>query len=179
MPTAPSRHTSHLTSHTVVRLLISSYFMALGLGIIPGTDVGRLARPFLPDVAAGIASGAVVSGLALCILVGFHRRAAALLLAIVIFWASYLSMLFVEDSTGIAGFWRDLALIGALILTYADTAHAGQNDALTVISHIPKAAKVRREGKAHAAALEGGEVPRTPSQGRLLYREDLDIVRAS
>lgn len=178
-----------LTGHSVVRLLISSYFIALALDIIPGSDLVALADPFMPAAAASILTSSIVVALALGILLGVQRRAAALLLAIVVFWASYLTMLDNPVADDIAAFWRDLALIGALILTYADTAHADKNEVVAVFQHLPRAQVMKRHAapkktvetrKApQAAPSPDGRRPRVVSDGRSLYREDLDLVRAS
>ena len=144
--------TKFQSGNSVVRLLIVSYFMALAIGLIPGTDVTVLAEPFMPWLSARILTGTIVFTLACLILVGIQRRAAALLLAIVLFWASYIVMLSAEGAHIVAGFWRDLALIGALILTYADTEDATQNDAAAVLSYLP------------VGATEGGRSSNGPNR---------------
>ena len=84
MAKAAARTSTDFSSgHSVVRLLIVSYFMAFAIGLIPGTDVTVLANPFMPLETARILTGSIVFGLACLILVGIQRRAAALLLAIV------------------------------------------------------------------------------------------------
>ena len=110
-----------LSGHTVVRLLIVSYFVALALHIIPGTDMSVLLRPFIPPFWATLLTSAAVILMSGMIIAGFHRRAAALLLALGTFWASYMAMLNAPVHE-LGAFWRDLALIGALIMTYADGA---------------------------------------------------------
>ena len=167
-------HAKTMSGHTVVRLLISSYFMALAVGLIPGTDLAVLARPFLPELAALFAIGLVVFSLAVMVLVGFHRRAAALLLAIVLFWASYVSMMS-GNGADIGAFWRDLALIGALILTYADTEHATRNEATTVLRNLP--GRIARSRPISMISSGGGEPVHDTSRAQ--FREDFDIVRAS
>ncbi len=173
------------SGHSAVRLLIVSYFMALAIGVIPGTDVTVLAEPFMPWVAARILSGVVVFGLASLILVGIHRRAAALLLAIVIFWASYVTMLSSEGAQVLGGFWRDLALIGALILTYAETEHATENDATAVLRNSPSGAPDNDQTSDHTsqilASVAVADARRT-SKGnsrKAQFVEDLNHVRAS
>ena len=123
---------SAFNGHSAIRLLIVSYFMALALGLIQGTDLAVLAVPFMPPLVAKIVSGLGVLGLSAMILFGFHRRMAALLLAIVLFWCSYLASVSPAGIEDIGSFWRDLALIGALLLTYADAEGVVQ-----VIYHDP------------------------------------------
>ena len=102
-----------VASH-VTRILILSYFVALGLGLIEGAELTRLTAPFLEEPQASYAIGIVVVLLAFMVLTGMFRRPAALILSLILFWASYMSMFATDDLTG---FWRDLALIGGLLMT--------------------------------------------------------------
>lgn len=150
----------------VTRLIIVSYFVAVALNIIPGIEIARLANPFMPDIYAHYTMRTIVLTLSGMVLFGVWRRAAALVLALVVFWTSYITL---YSGGELGAFWRDLALIGALLLAaniaaYADRAtdesweddeHADVEDAL--------GKDVRKD------ALEGGD-------GQ--FREDFDIVRA-
>ena len=106
---------------SVTRLLVVSYFFAMGIGTIDGVDVRVLAEPFVSQNTAEYITGGTVIVLSSMVLLGFFRRAAALLLALVVFWASYLTMVVQSGPEQIATFWRDIALIGALLLTYGET----------------------------------------------------------
>ncbi|MGI1661818.1 hypothetical protein ACRDNQ_06225 [Palleronia sp. KMU-117] len=119
--TAKDRITLTATGANLIRIVIASYFLALGAGVIPGTDVSALLSPVIPDPLAGLLSGALVFGLAYLVLVGVWLRPAALLLALVMFWASYISAAQAGFAPQLGSFWRDMALIAALILTYAET----------------------------------------------------------
>ncbi|MDJ1015647.1 MAG: hypothetical protein QNJ35_03965 [Paracoccaceae bacterium] len=170
---AARRNFELLTGHAVVRLLIVSYFMALSLGVISGTDVSVLAGPFLPDLPARVLTSGAVFGLAAMILLGVHRRAAALLLAIAMFWASYLTMLSAPvDELG--AFWRDLALIGALILTYADAERIAGDPA-------PEFQRHRRRISTKASFMRSDRTSESQSakQDAELYRRDLDLARVT
>lgn len=170
---------SHIFSgHSAIRLLIVSYFMALALGVIKGTDLSVLATPFMPEGLAKILSGLGVLGLSAMILFGFHRRLAALLLAIILFWCSYLASVSPAGLEDIGSFWRDLALIGALLLTYAEA----EGDTLAAAyGTLPQGGQIATDsvGEQSApsqAALSKGSSYTTP---KALFREDFDIVRAS
>ena len=172
---AARRNLELLTGHSVVRLLIVSYFMALSLGVISGTDISVLAGPFLPALPARILTGGAVFALAAMILIGTHRRAAALLLAIAMFWASYLTILSAPvDELG--AFWRDLALIGALILTYADA------DAEQIARDpAPEFQRRHRRISTKASFMRSDRTSESHSmkQDAELYRKDLDLARVS
>ncbi len=117
----PSGKTSeHLSQsgQNLVRIVIASYFLAVSLGLIPGTVAWPLTAPFLPEPYADLAGKAVIFTTAYLVLVGAWLRVSALLLATVLFWSSYIVNV---GNNNLEGFWRDLALIGALILTYTQT----------------------------------------------------------
>ena len=172
---------SLLSGHSVVRLLIVSYFVALALGVIDGTDLSALAAPFLPLAFAKIVVALVVLSLCAMILIGWHRRAAALVLALAMFWASYMAMMNAPDQN-LGAFWRDLALIGALVMTYADTKQKLPDTESSTeaggrpISRISQAISTTRSviSRPSARAVSKGSSEKTE-----LYRKDLDIVRAS
>lgn len=106
------------SGQNLVRVVIASYFLAVALGLIPGTDASPLTAAILPEPYAVAASQTVIFVTAYLVLVGVWLRAAALLLANVLFWSSYIENVGTGD---LEAFWRDLALIGALILTYTQT----------------------------------------------------------
>ena len=116
-----------VTTQNVVRILISSYFIAFAIGVFPGTDVSVLLDQFLPAWISTFLTHLGVFTLAVMILTGVQRRAAALLLAIMVFWASYMILMSGPTVDVLGNFWRDLALIGALIMTYADADSYCQN----------------------------------------------------
>jgi uncharacterized membrane protein YphA (DoxX/SURF4 family) len=118
---AKDRITLTATGANLIRIVIASYFLALGAGVIPGTDVSALFSAVLPAPWAALLSGGLVFGLAYLVLVGVWLRPAALLLALVMFWASYISAAQAGFGPQLGSFWRDMALIAALILTYAET----------------------------------------------------------
>ena len=158
---------SILSGHAAVRLLIVSYFAALALHVIPGTDLSALLDPFLPPLAAEIATSALVLTFSTLILIGWHRRAAALLLALMTFWASYLGMLSAPVAE-LGSFWRDLALVGALTMTYAD-----RTGAEAARSHSPGSRRHRPAISRPRPQPQGG-APRIDPD---LFRQDLARAR--
>ncbi len=99
---------------TITRLLVVSFFIALSLGLIDGVDIKRLAIPFVPDPFATYLMRALMLALCAMVLFGFFRRPAALILALMVFWPSYMTLFSGGD---VSAFWRDLALIGGLIMS--------------------------------------------------------------
>lgn len=105
----------------ILRIIIASYFLAVAARLIPGTDVSALFATVLPEPLSYHVASATVFGLAFLVLVGVWLRGAALLLAIIFFWSSFLSVSTIGLAESLGGFWRDLALMAALIMTYAES----------------------------------------------------------
>ena len=157
-----------ISAQFVTRLLIISYFVAVALGLIVGIDVARLAEPFLPELMARYLMRAVVLTLCGMVLFDVLRRPAALVLALIVFWASYITL---YSGGEIGPFWRDLALIGGLLLTanitdYADRALAEDWDDADEAG----VGAYGTENQQSDMDLEG-------DGGQ--FREDFDIVRAT
>ena len=149
-----------ITAQMITRLLIISYFIAIALGLISGIDISRLANPFLPELPALYLMRLVVLTLCGMVLFGLFRRPAALVLALVVFWTSYMTL---YAGGEIGAFWRDLALIGGLLLTaniatYADRAMAEDWDKDEELGSDAQSAGLLSEPD---------------------FREDFDVVRAS
>ena len=156
-----------MTSH-VIRLLILSYFAALGIGAVEGAQLSRLTRPFLDDPHASYSIGLVVLILAFMVLIGMFRRPAALILSLVLFWASYLTMLASGD---LGGFWRDLALIGGLCML------AGVGDPIMSLRRAKGEDEVDLIEPLETIAPRQTGVSRSPRTSISRFREDLEIAR--
>ena len=113
--------TFNRTLQAVVRVLIACYFISGAAGLIPGMDLTPLAAQVLDTPWDGMAASLSVFALSLLILAGHMLRPAALLLSIAVFWSSYMQAVSLGIDGALGTFWRDLALIGALLLTYTET----------------------------------------------------------
>ena len=103
----------------LLRILIASYFIAVAIGLIAGTDATPLASVYLAPEPAALLGRSAFFILGYLVMTGIWLRPAAMLLGIIMFWSSYI-LHFGPGATGPLGdFWRDLALVGALMLTYA------------------------------------------------------------
>lgn len=154
-----------ISAQVVARLLIVSYFGAIALGQITAMNVSLLAENFLPPEQASFVMSGLILALSAMVLFGYFRRPAALVLALIVFWSSYLTLF---SGGEIEAFWRDLALIGGLLLTanvttYADHAMAvdGQDE-------------VFQDEKWTAAAANGID----PTQIEPDFREDFKVAKA-
>ncbi len=106
----------------LLRILIASYFLAVGLNIIPGTDFTALTGLIAPPRVASVLAAIIVFSLAYMVMIGYRTRAAAMLLGLMTFFASYVAMIELGVQRELGAFWRDLALIAALMLTYSEPA---------------------------------------------------------
>ena len=121
--TAAAEPQNHLnqTGQNLIRILISSYFIGIALGLIDGTSATILAEAVMPTSAALIVGSIVIFSLAFLVMIGMWLRPAALLLGLTIFWSSYIANFGPEGPIAISEFWRDIALIGSLMLTYVQS----------------------------------------------------------
>lgn len=121
----------------LIRVIIASYFIGVSIGLINGTDATPLAAMFLEPELAALIGSATIFIFGYLVMTGIWLRFAALMLALIMFWSSYISNFSATDVDGIGNFWRDMTLIGALMLTYVRT---GRGD-------VRKRAMIRRKPK--------------------------------
>lgn len=124
----------------VIRIIIASYFIGVSCGLISGTDATPLAATVLEPAAAEFVGGAVIFILGYLVMTGFALRFAAMLLGIVLFWSSYMTHFSATTPVAIDGFWKDMVLIAALMLTYMS---GGARD-ISKFAMIRRKPKVRR-----------------------------------
>lgn len=110
----------NVAAQTVLRVLIASYFLAVALRLMPGTALSSLFAGILPAPYAAATTAGLVFIFSFMIMLDMATRLAALFLALMTFFASYLAMLQLGVADELGAFWRDLALIAALLLTYAE-----------------------------------------------------------
>jgi len=106
------------TGQNLIRVLIASYFDAVSVGMINGTNATPLVAVFLPDAWAHFAGSSIIFVLAYMVMTGIWLRPAAMLLGLIMFWSSYILNFSPEGPIMVGDFWRDLTLVGALMLTY-------------------------------------------------------------
>lgn len=110
----------HEFAHATARVLIASYFMAKAGGLIidPTGMEQFLAVSNVPDYLMWPNAGFELMA-AFAIMVGFQTRTAAALLALYLFWSSFILNYQPGDPYAIGAFWRDLAMIGGLLLLFS------------------------------------------------------------
>jgi len=111
---------SHEMAHAIARVLIASYFLANSLGLIsdPNSMTHFLSNSSIPDFLRW-PSVAFECLAALAIMIGFQTRQTSVMLALYVFWSSFILNYTPGDPVAIGAFWRDLASIGGLLLLYS------------------------------------------------------------
>lgn len=185
MPKRQSRDsTLSQSGQNLVRVVIASYFLAVALGIIPGTGALPLTAAFLAAPYADAASTAIVFATAYLVLIGVWLRPSALLLATILFWSSYIENI---GAGNVEEFWRDLALIGALILTYTQTLPRAENRRAAFrwsrrVRHVTPTRIVTPRRLVTSRAAPGLRLVAstdTPLPGDNIFRDDPDLALAS
>lgn len=184
----PKRHSRDSTlsqsGQNLVRVVIASYFLAVALGLIPGTGALPLTEPFLAEPYADAASTGIVFASAYLVLIGVWLRLSALLLATVLFWSSYIENI---GAGNVEGFWRDLALIGALILTYTQTLPRAANRRTAFrwsrrVRHVTPTRIVTPRRLVTSRSVPGLRLvasTENPVSGDNIFRDDPDLALAS
>ena len=141
----------NIAAHTTLRVLIASYFLAVALQLIPGTDLSVLFSSVIPAPYDAASATGLVFLCSFLIMLGMATRVAALLIALMTMFASYLWMVTLGVHDELGAFWRDVALIAALLLTYADPDPARRRRRLLVHRTIvPRRVGAIPEGSAES-----------------------------
>lgn len=104
----------------MARILIASYFISVSLGFVldPNGFIKHEALTTMPNYLRWPNSAFELVA-AISILVGFQTRMAVALLALYVFWSSFIFNYVPGNSAAIGAFWRDLAMIGGLLMLFA------------------------------------------------------------
>ncbi|MEM6386688.1 MAG: hypothetical protein AAF718_10670 [Pseudomonadota bacterium] len=161
-----SRIPDVISPRGMTRLLILSYFIAQAVGLVGETGLMHFMVPLMPDEVALHLMQGLVLGLSLLIIADIGRRHAALVLALIVFFSSYVT-LYAGGELG--AFWRDLALMGALLMTADITNPSGSEVDWKDIEDLPKTTRV---------VSKPPDSPVEPLRDQP-FREDFDIARGS
>ena len=181
MKTANQTENLSRAGQNLIRVIIASYFIGVSLGLISGTDATPLAAMFLEPETATLVGSATIFIFGYLVMTGIWLRFAAMMLALIMFWSSYMANIVGTSATGVGAFWLDMTLIGALMLTYVRT--NDRDSAGTAM--IRRKSKVRRLG-AHSiitprrvAALGSTNVTRLPTvESRQVNKEEIQNIFA-
>ncbi|RYH12082.1 hypothetical protein [Tropicimonas sp. IMCC6043] len=167
------------TAQNLLRITIASYFLAGAIGLIPGSSLLPLTARVLPPELAGPVATFSVFGLSYLVMIGVWLRGAALTLGLLTFWASYLRMLELGLDEDLGTFWRDLALIAALMLTYAETDSESVRRRSIVRRPRPRRIHPRRLGDENGARGDAKETEKLSiEEMERLFHEDFENARS-
>lgn len=107
------------TGLNLIRIVIGSYFMAISLGLINGIDPAVLFRSFLPGPTALLAGTGTLFFLSLIFMSGVALRMSALSLALFVLCSSVAENLLPVEPMPLSSFWRDMALVCAVLMSYS------------------------------------------------------------
>ena len=91
----------------------------MALRLIPGTDFSVLLSLIADPSTAKLLSAVLVFSLAYMVMIGCWLRGAALVLGLLTFFAAFVAYVGPMGSGELGAFWRDIALVAALMLTYS------------------------------------------------------------
>lgn len=109
---------------SVVRILIASYFLAAATGLIFEPASRTFLDAVLPQSQAQLVTTTYLFITSFAIMVGVLVRPAALLLSVYIFWSGFLHYDLAQPAA-LAAFWRDMALLGAVLMIAVTEQGAG------------------------------------------------------
>lgn len=114
---------------SVIRIFIGSYFLAMGMNLIPAAADVSFLTIVMTEQYAVFATNLYFFGTAFAMMLGFRTRQSALLLAGFYFAATVYCFLHCNfgDPIAIAGFWKDMVLLSALLLIAATDQRATTN----------------------------------------------------
>lgn len=104
----------------LIRIVIGSYFAAVGLDLVAGVDQRALFLPFTPPEVADVVGSTLLILASLTFMLGVCLRLSALVLALFVFSSSVAQNFLLVDVENVSDFWRDLTMVCAVILTYSN-----------------------------------------------------------
>ncbi len=129
------------TGRNLIRIVVGSYFAAVALDFSHGFDPAALFAPMMPYPVADLVGSALLLAAAIGFMMGAGLRISALSLAVFVITSS-LAQNFVSFAPGnISEFWRDLAMVCAVLSSYA---HQTDRNEVTLITPRPQPIRPRR-----------------------------------
>ena len=180
MPTKNERWLDH-TGLNLIRIVIGSYFMAISLNLIEGFDPSALFTPLADDRTARLAGMGVLFTLSVVFMSGVALRIAALALALFILCSSFAQNVLGPEPLPMSSFWRDLALVCAVLMSYSTLRRQELRKAALIMRRraarlkrgkfstvTPRRVTVRNRPVADAAGKAAGRGPDGPDYDRVL-----------
>ncbi|WP_135505630.1 hypothetical protein [Roseovarius aestuariivivens] len=107
------------TGLNLIRIVIGSYFMAISLDLIEGSDPRVLFLPIFDPQTADLVTTVLLFSVTAAFMIGLYLRLTSLILAIFMMASSYVTNFMLPQTAQVADFWRDLTLVCAVLLCYS------------------------------------------------------------
>ncbi len=123
----------------LLRLVISSYFIAISLEIISGVNPGLVFQNWLAPAPAQFVGASLMAGCSLFIFMGLFLRLSCLYLALLVLASSVTENVLLGGIQNPEALWRDVVFVSALMLIYGNMSQRG----LSRVALVKRARKVR------------------------------------
>jgi len=130
----PITDTPTLGKHALalIRLIISSYFIAIGLGLIDGISPGIVFRIWMDPHLAEFLGDSIMLGASLFIFFGLYLRFSCLYLAMLVLSATLVQNVFWNGLQNVDALWRDVVMVSVLLLIYGSLSRRALNTSALV-----------------------------------------------
>ncbi|MEO8531432.1 MAG: hypothetical protein ABI459_09415 [Deltaproteobacteria bacterium] len=166
MTTARDKNVLSSAELTLARVLIASYFLAVAVGLTDGVTLAPLFSPIFGDGIASFFSHLILFIMGVLVLTGMFLRQVALTAAGLLIAAHFMTFA-VTGTVESQSIWRDIALIGALVLTY------GQREGFFTRRPVPLTSTSERRAKSgepEVFAVGRGKKPKIYKSLEKLWR---------
>lgn len=146
----------------MIRLIISSYFIAISLGQIEGLTPGYIFQGWMSANHAEVLGVSIMAGTSLFIFFGLFLRFSCLYLALLVLSSSVAENIFAKGMSSPEALWSDIVMVSVLLLLYGGMTRQGLSDSrLLRLFH-----KNRRIKPGHSIAPR--RIRKTPAMTRRL-----------
>ncbi|QIE44237.1 hypothetical protein G5B38_01095 [Pseudohalocynthiibacter aestuariivivens] len=129
------------TGRNLIRIVIGSYFAAVALDFSAGVDPAALFAPVMPYAVADLVGSSLLLAAAIGYVLGAGLRLSALSLAVFVISSTLVQNFVSFSPSNISGFWRDLAMVCAVLSAYANQTNRNE---IAVITPRPRPIRPRR-----------------------------------
>ena len=116
----------------LLRLVISSYFIAISLDVISGVDTSLIFQTWFDKSDAQFIGNSLMAGCSLFVFVGVFLRMSCLYLALLVLSSTVMENVIVAGAPAPDALWRDIVFVSALMLIYGGMSRQGLNRAALV-----------------------------------------------
>ena len=138
--TDPDQTALNQTGLNLIRIVIGSYFIGVALDLVDGVDQKALFAPFLSPEFADMMGSMLLFFISVLFMTGMFLRLSSLALCLFVLCSSVVQNFLPFTLSGVSGFWRDLTLACAVLLSYSPLDRRGLHRARV----LHRARRIRR-----------------------------------